>query len=55
MTFKRNLAELKRLKSSAPDPNKVRIQDLIKLYEAKRIPNNGTTYNAASLLPDRRR
>ena len=53
MTFKRNLAELKRLKSSAPDPNKVRIQDLIDLYEAKRIPNYRTAYNAAVSLASR--
>ena len=53
MTFRRNLAGLKRLKSSAPDPNKVRIQGLIDLYEAKRIPNYRTAYNAAVSLASR--
>ena len=55
MTFKQNLAELKRLKSSAPDPNKSRIQDLINLYEAKLIPNYRTAYNAAVSLASRNR
>ena len=55
MTFKRNLAELKLLKSLAPDPNKVRIQDLIDLYESKRIPNYKTAYNAAVSLASRNR
>ena len=55
MTFKQNLAELKRLKSSAPDPNKNRIQDLIDLYEAKRIPNYRSAYNAAVSLASRNR
>ena len=53
MTFKRNLAELRQLKSSAPDPNKIRIQDLIDLYESKRIPNYRTAYNAAVSLASR--
>ena len=55
MTFKRNLAELKLLKSLSPDPNKNRIQDLINLYEAKRIPNYKTAYNAAVSLASRNR
>ena len=53
MAFKQKLAELKRLKSLAPDPNKSRIQDLINLYEAKRIPNYRTAYNAAVSLASR--
>ena len=39
MTFKSNLSELKSYVKTAPEANRSKIEDLIKLYEQKKIPN----------------
>ena len=50
MTLKSNLAELKRYKSIAPAGNKHRIQDVIELYEQRKIPNYKSALNTVVAL-----
>jgi hypothetical protein len=50
MTFKSNLSELKSYVKSAPEANRSKIQDVIKLYQEKKIPNIKTALNATILL-----
>ena len=50
MTFKSNLSELRSYINQAPDANKSKIKDVIKLYENKQIPNIKTALNATKLL-----
>jgi hypothetical protein len=50
MTFKRNLTELKSYVSRAPEANRSKIRDVIKLYEDKKIVNFRTALNATLLL-----
>ena len=50
MTFKSNIAELKRYKSVAPDGNKLKIENVIDLYQKKKIPNYKSALNAVVAL-----
>ena len=50
MTFKQNLTELKSYLKQAPEANRSKIQDVIKLYEEKKILNIRTALNATILL-----
>ena len=50
MSFKNNLSELRSYIKQAPDDNKSKIKDVIKLYEEKKIPNIKTALNATKLL-----
>jgi septation ring formation regulator EzrA len=50
MTFKQNLTELKSYIKQAPVENRSKIEDVIKLYEEKKIPNIRTALNATILL-----
>ena len=50
MTFKQNLTELRSYIKQAPAENRAKIQDVIKLYQEKKIPNIRTALNAAILL-----
>ena len=50
MTFKSNIAELKIYKSVAPDGNKLKIENVIDLYQKKKIPNYKSALNAVVAL-----
>jgi hypothetical protein len=50
MTFKQNITELKSYVKAAPEANRSKIEDVIKLYEEKRIPNIKTALNATIQL-----
>ena len=50
MTFKSNVTELKSYVSRAPEANRSKIRDVIKLYEDKKIVNFSTALNATILL-----
>ena len=50
MTFKSNIAELKRYKSVAPEGNKLKIENVIDLYQKKKIPNYKSALNAVVAL-----
>jgi len=50
MTFKQNVTELRSYIKQAPPENRAKIQDVIKLYEEKKIPNIRTAFNAVVLL-----
>ena len=51
MTFKSNLSELKSyIKNKVPEGNRTKIEQIIKLYEDKKIVNFKTALNATKLL-----
>ena len=50
MTFKQHISELRSYLQLAPKENRAKIQDVMKLYEEKKIPNMRTALNAVILL-----
>ena len=54
-SFKQNLAELKGYGRTAPKENKAKIEEIIDLYERKKIPNFRTAENAVIRLNQTRR
>ena len=50
MTYKSNLKQLNQLRNAAPNGNKAKIENVIKLYEEKKIPNFKTALNAVAKL-----
>ena len=50
MGYKSNVKQLSKLKSAAPSGNKGKIDNVIKLYEDKQIPNFKTALNTVVRL-----
>ena len=55
MTFKSNILQLNTIAKKAPDANRDKIQDIIDLYQDKKIPNSRTALNVAALLASKNR
>ena len=55
MTFKSNILQLNTIAKQASDANKDKIQDIIDLYQNKKIPNSRTALNVAALLASKNR
>ena len=55
MTCKRNILQLNTIAKQAADANRDKIQDIIDLYQDKKIPNSRTALNVAALLASKNR
>ena len=55
MTFKSNILQLNTIAKQAADANRDKIQDIIDLYQDKKIPNSRTALNVAALLASKNR
>ena len=50
MTFKANLKRLNKMLEIAPRRNREKIEEVVKLYEDRKIPNIKTAFDAVSQL-----